>query len=117
MDFSVEFYVSSSGQCPVREFLDELKESDPDDFAAVMAGLARLRSRQYHRAPLSKALGCGLFELRHVGKLNTRLLFCFMKGRRIVVVHGIRNKGWQIPGRDLVVAKVRMKDWVGRNLS
>jgi hypothetical protein len=44
-----------------------------DDFAAVVAGLAKLRSRQYHREPLSKALGDGLFELRHVGKLNTRV--------------------------------------------
>jgi hypothetical protein len=29
----------------VREFLDELKASDPDDFAAVVAGLAKLRNR------------------------------------------------------------------------
>ena len=57
------------GQCPVRAFLDELKASNANDFAAVMAGLAKLRNRQYHREPLSKALGRGLFELRHVGKL------------------------------------------------
>ena len=57
----------------MREFLDALKISDPDDFAAVLAGLAKLRNGQYHREPLSKALDDGLFELRHVGKLN-RLL-------------------------------------------
>jgi len=47
----------------VREFLLELKASDPDDFAAVASGLEKLRNRQYHR----EALGDGLFELRHVG--------------------------------------------------
>jgi hypothetical protein len=73
MDFIVEFYETEAGTCPVREFLDGLKASDPDDFAAVVAGLAKLRSRQYHGEPLSKALGDGLFELRHVGKLNTRV--------------------------------------------
>jgi hypothetical protein len=52
-----------------------------------------LRNRQYHREPLSKALGDDLFELRHVGKLNTRVLWFFVKGRRIIAVHGIRNKG------------------------
>jgi len=26
MDFTIEFYVSASGQCPVREFLLELRE-------------------------------------------------------------------------------------------
>jgi len=94
MDFSVEFYESENGASPVRQFLDDLKASDPDDFAAVLAGLAKLRNRQYHREPLSKALGDGLFELRHVGKLNTRVLWFFVKNRRIVAVHGIRNKGW-----------------------
>ena len=33
MDFTVEFYETESGGCPVREFLDDLKESDPADFA------------------------------------------------------------------------------------
>jgi len=111
MEFSVEFYMNAAGRSPVQEFLDGLKQSDPDDFAAVLAGLAKLRNRQYHREPLSKALGNGLFELRHVGKLNTRVLWFFVKGRRIVAVHGIRNKGQAIPARDLEIARERMADW------
>ncbi len=75
MDFHVEFYETEAGTCPVQEFLDDLKSGDPDDFAAVVAGLAKLRNRQYHREPLSKAVGSGLYELRHVGKLNTRILW------------------------------------------
>ena len=98
----------------MREFLDELEASDPDDFAAVFAGLGKLRSRQAHREPLTKAMGDGLFELRHVGKLNTRVLWFFMKGRRIVAVHGIRNKGQAIAPRDLDTARERMRDWQER---
>jgi hypothetical protein len=90
----------------VQEFLADLKASDPGDFAVVLAGLARLRDRQNHREPLSKALGDGLFELRHPGKLNTRVLWFFMKGRRIVAVHGIRHKGRAI--------RARMADWLQR---
>jgi phage-related protein len=111
MEFTVEFYETEAGKCPVREFLDELKASDPDDFAAVLAGIARLRNRLYHREPLSKALGEGLFELRHVGKLNTRVFWFFMKRRTIVIVHGIRNKGSAIPARDMRTARERMHDW------
>jgi len=111
MEFIVEFYETNSGACPVRDFLDELKASDPDDFAAVVAGLAKLRSRQYHREPLSKSLGDGLFELRHVGKLNTRVLWFSVKHRWIVAVHGIRNKGQAIPARDIQTARERMRDW------
>ena len=114
IDFTVEFYETETGNCPVLGFLDELKTSDPDDFASILAGLAKLRNRQYHREPLSKAIGNGLFELRHVGKLNTRILWFFMKNRRIVTLHGIRNKGQAIPLRDLNTAQDRMKDWLSR---
>jgi phage-related protein len=111
MDFRVEFYETTAGKSPVREFLDELAISDPDDFAIVLAGLAKLRDSRYHREPLSKALGGGLFELRHVGKLNTRVLWCFVKDRRIVLLHGIRNKGQAISPRDLTAGRERMRDW------
>lgn len=114
MEFTVEYYETAAGRCPLREFLDELKTSDPDDFAAVFAGLAKLRSSQAHCQPLTKSLGDGLFELRHVGKLNTRVLWFFMKGRRIVAVHGIRNKGQGIASRDLDTARERMRDWLER---
>jgi phage-related protein len=115
MEFEVEFYKTVNGHSPVREFLLELKASDRDDFAAVAAGLEKLRYRQCHREPLIKALNDGLFELRYVGKLNTRVLWFFMKGRRIIAVHGIRNKGQTIPARDLDTAQARMRDWKERN--
>lgn len=114
MEFIVEFYTTESGHSPVQEFLDDLKGSDADDFAIVLAGLAKVRNSQYHREPLCKALGDGLFELRHVGKLNTRVLWFFTKGRRIVLLHGIRNKGQAISSRDLAAARERMRDWQNR---
>lgn len=114
MDFTVEFYETNAGRCPVREFLEELKTTDPDDFAAIIAGLAKLRNRQYHREPLAKALGGGLFELRHVGKLNSRVLWFFVRGSRIVAVHAIRNKCQSVPVRVIATAKKRMKDWLKR---
>jgi len=80
----------------------------------VLAGLAKLGNRQCHHEPLSKALGNSLFELRHVGKLNTRVLWFFMKGRRIVAVHAIRNKGQVLSARDLKIARERMHDWLKR---
>ena len=114
MEFSVEFYETGHGRCPVRDFLEKLKQSDPNDFAIVMAGLAKLRDQQYHKPPLSKPIGSGLFELRHVGKLNTRLLYFFAKGQRIIAVHGIRNKAREISKPDLKVALERKEDWLVR---
>ena len=56
MDFTVEFYETESGVFPMQDFLDDLKVTDPDDFAAVIAGLAKLRNRQYHRERCPKRL-------------------------------------------------------------
>ncbi|MBW1674174.1 MAG: type II toxin-antitoxin system RelE/ParE family toxin [Deltaproteobacteria bacterium] len=117
MEFTIEFYETDTGRCPVREFLDELKASNPDDFAAVLAGLAKLRSRVYHRPPLSKSIGDDLFELRHLGKLNTRVLYFFIKGQRIILVHGIRKKTRVLLARDRQVALERKSDWLTRNLT
>lgn len=117
MEFTVEFYETKQGRCPVRDFLNDLKASDPGDFVAVLSGLSKLRSRQNHRPPLSKALGGGLFELRHIGKLNTRVFWFFQKGRRIIAVHGIRNKGQTIPASDLTTAQARMSDWLRQHSS
>lgn len=79
-----------------------------------MAGLAKLRSRLYHQPPLSKPIGDDLFELRHVGKLNTRVLYFFVKGRRIITVHGIRSKTAKISLRDRRIALDRKGDWLTR---
>ncbi|MBS3920921.1 MAG: type II toxin-antitoxin system RelE/ParE family toxin [Deltaproteobacteria bacterium] len=95
--------------------MNGLKETDPNDFAAILAGLAKLRNRQYHRPPLSKPIGGDLFELRHVGKLNTRVLYFFAKGQRIIAVHGIRNKAKEISRRDRKAALERKVDWLLRN--
>lgn len=91
MEFTIELYVTVGGGCPVREFLDALKVSDPADFATVLAGLVKLRNRHYHREPLAKPLGGGLFELRHV-----------------------RNKGQAMPARDIQTALARKQDWMAR---
>ena len=114
MEFTVEFYESKTGRNPVREFLDRLKESDPDDFAIILAGLCKIKNRAYHREPLSKPIGDGLFELRHIGKLNTRVMYFFSKGQRIILIHGIRNKAREISKRDRESALSRKSEWLAR---
>jgi phage-related protein len=45
------------------------------------------------------------------GFFSARVLWFFVKHRRIVAVHGIRNKGQAIPARDIQTARERMRDW------
>ena len=63
------------------------------------------------RLPHSRAMGDGLFELRPRGKSGIgRALYCFLAGRRIVVVHAFIKKTPQTPDRDLKLARKRMKE-------
>lgn len=55
MEVSIGFYVTKGGGCPVQEFLNALKHSDPDDFAAMIAGLDKLRNPASQRPSLSKS--------------------------------------------------------------
>lgn len=115
MQFTLEFYVDASGREPVRVFLDELEREDPRVFLAVAVGLERLKRRDQHRPPLCKALGGGLFELRHRGSLNSRVLWFFFSGRRIILAHGIRHKAQALPAKDIELAASRREDWLRRN--
>jgi phage-related protein len=63
---------------------------------------------------MSKSVGDGIFELRHVGKLNTRVLWFFAKNCRIVAVQALRNKSQTLPRRDIRIALQRMNDWQRR---
>jgi phage-related protein len=51
-----------------------------------------------------------------VGKLNSRVLYFFMKGKRIIALHGIRSKAKKISPKDRKVALDRKRDWLERNL-
>jgi len=63
------------------------------------------------KMPHSKAMGDGLFELRAKGKEGIgRAFFCFMKGKRIVILHTFIKKTQTTPHRDLDKARQRMKE-------
>jgi phage-related protein len=117
MEFKIEFYETEQGRCPVRDFLDEIKTTDPNNFAIILAGINKLKWREYHHSPLSRHIGQGLYELRHVGKLNTRIFYFFARRRSIVLVHGMVKKGRKIPKRERDTALRRKKDWEQRHLT
>jgi phage-related protein len=61
--------------------------------------------------PYSRAMGNGLFELRPSGKNNAgRSMYCFLKGRRIIIVHAFIKKTAQTPSSDLKIALQRIKE-------
>ena len=63
------------------------------------------------RLPHSRAMGDGLFELRPRGRSGIgRAFYCFLVGKRIVVVHAFVKKTQQTPDKELKLARKRMKE-------
>ena len=62
------------------------------------------------RLPHSRALGDGLFELRMRGNVGIgRAFYCFLFGRRVVIVHAFIKKTQQTPDKELKFARKRAK--------
>lgn len=63
------------------------------------------------RMPHSKAFGDGLFELRPRGKAGIgRTFYCFLAGKRVVILHSFIKKSQQTSDRELKLARKRMKE-------
>ncbi len=61
--------------------------------------------------PYSRAMGGGLFEIRPRGKEGIgRALYCFVVGKRIVILHAFVKKTNETPQRELRIARRRMKE-------
>ena len=82
----------------------------------VLADYARLLELlidhgQSLRLPHSRAFGDGLFELRPRGRSGIgRAFYCFLLGKRVVVLHAFIKKSQQTPDSELKVARKRLKE-------
>jgi phage-related protein len=89
-------------------------QSWPVDVLAHYARLVELLAEYGPslRLPHSRAFGDGLFELRPRGRAGIgRAFYCFMIGRRVVVVlHAFVKKSQQTPDRELKLARKRLKE-------
>jgi len=88
-------------------------ESWPVDVVADYARLIELLTEHGPslRLPHSRAFGEGLFELRPRGRSGIgRAFYCFVIGRRIVVLHAFIKKSQQTPEHELKLARRRLKE-------
>ena len=88
-------------------------ESWPVDVLADYARLVELLAEHGPslRLPHSRSMGEGLFELRPRGRSGIgRAFFCYLAGRRVVIVHSFIKKTPQTPAKDLKLARKRIKE-------
>lgn len=103
MDWDIEFYRNVE-----KEFADL-----PPKIQARMIRLMELMEK--HGAnlgePHTKPLVEELFEIRAKAKEGIgRGIFCYMQGKRIIILHVFIKKDQKIPKKDLELAKERLKE-------
>jgi phage-related protein len=105
---ALDFYRTSAGAEPVREWLKSLTT---EERKAVGFDLMRVQWRWPVGMPLCRAMGGGVWEVRtDLPKGRTaRVLFCF-QGQRLVALHGFIKKTQKTPDGDLKLAQKRKKD-------
>ena len=88
-------------------------QSWPVDVLADYARLIELLSEHGTslRMPHSRAFGDGLFEIRPRGRSGIgRAFYCFLLGKRVVVLHAFIKKTQQTPDKELNLARKRLKE-------
>lgn len=88
-------------------------ESWPVDVLADYARLIELLTEHGPdlRMPHSRYLGEGLLELRLRGRSGIgRAFYCFLVGKRVVVLHAFIKKTQQTPDNELKTARKRLKE-------
>lgn len=88
-------------------------ESWPVDVLADYARIVELLIEHgpILKLPYSRAFGDGLFELRPRGRSGIgRAFYCFLVGRRVIVLHAFIKKTQQTPDHEIKLARKRLKE-------
>lgn len=113
MKFNIEFYATEDGRQPFCDFYSNL---DKQTKAKVLGAIELLKEYGTElRAPVTKAIGEGLFELRvKYEKIQIRNIFFFFSGKKIIVTNGFIKKTQKLPLKQKKMALKYKKDWIRR---
>lgn len=104
MKYTVEYF-----HARVKEEIEGWPDGILADYARLVELLMEFGPNL--RMPHSRAMGDGLFELRPRGREGIgRVLFCYIQGHRIVILHAFIKKTQETPAKDLRLAMRRMKE-------
>jgi phage-related protein len=106
-ELQVNFFKTSSGREPVREWLLSL---DKDNRRSVGADIRTIQYRWPLGMPLVRKMGDHLWEVRsHIENGISRVLFT-VDENQIYLLHGFIKKSNRTPASDLRIAKERLAE-------
>ncbi len=104
MKFEVEYYD--------QQIKDEIKAWPTELYADFLRLVSLIEEfGPVLRLPHSRAMGNGVFELRPRGQSGIgRAFYCFLIGRRVVILHAFIKKTRKTPEKDLKIARKRASE-------
>lgn len=116
--YTVEFYETRDGQCPVWEFLENLRiKSASKKDARIQHKQASLYIELLQQNGtrlndnITKHLEDGIWELRPG---NNRVFYFFYENNTFVLLHQFRKKSQKTPKREIEKAKSERIDYLSR---
>ena len=113
---TIEFYRTSSGDCPVEDFLDSLSDRDARKVVWVLRLIERLEiiPQQYLKKLVSTD---DLWEIRAQMAGNSyRLLGFFESPRLLILTNGFAKKKQKTPSTEIELARKRRAEHLKRRL-
>ena len=111
--WSVIYYVSASGEIPVRDFLDAAKPSLKTKALRILFNINEF-GLQGVIPHLKKITGTPFWEIRILGSDSTRIIFITEINKQIVLLHAFYKKTQKTPKNELSMAYRCLKDYQRR---
>jgi phage-related protein len=115
VNWTIEYYVTSDGKCPVKEFIDLLSHESKAKYVFITDLLEDygLNVKEPYVKPVTGSRK--LFEIRIKDKSNIHRIFYFaFTGKRLILLHGFTKKTKKTPGKEIVIAERRMEEYLSR---
>ena len=111
--FSVNFYETLSGDCPVEDFINS---QNVKMRAQIYRTLELLEEHgNTLRMPHSEHLDDGIFQIRaQIGSDIARVLYFFVVGRNIILTNGFIKKTQETPPAEIELAKKYRAEYLSR---
>ena len=106
----VIYYTTSSGEVPVKRFIESLNDKQQRKIVRVISYVEEygLITAIPH---VKKITGTPLWEIRILGHDNIRVFYAILFSDSILLLHGFIKKSQQTPQNEIKKALDRLKDW------
>ncbi len=111
MKWTIDFYRSKNGNCPVEKYLLGLPPQNRNTILEAMEYLETFGIDL--REPYVKYLSNKIYELRAKDQNGIyRVLYFSTEGRRFIMLHGFTKKTQKTPRKEIEIAIKRKKEFL-----